>query len=896
MLCRPFVGRREELAYLRERRLEAGSSRGGVVLVTGDAGVGKSRLLSEFCWSLENSRWRIAAVSCLEFAQRPYGPILDALVRLDGAFAGIEPADSKQGQLDAIVGRFRGLCARGALLVVVEDVHWADAATIDLLLYLGSTLRSMRLLLLLSFRSDQLHPDHPVTSGVGRIERTTRAGRIDLAPLRGSELRTFIDEALAATPLSDETRRAVALAGDGNPFFTEELLKNAVERVSERVDERTRRDLPQTLRTVLLERLRPFDLGERGIVAQAAVIGRTFGLDLLASTLGTTTDALLPALRRARDFQIVEELSPSTFRFRHGLTREAIYEEFLGSELRPLHRSIASALEDTPEDARSLEALAYHSWSAGDGERAVRYNELAGDAAAGVYAYEDAIAFYDRALEAVGVEPIRRASIVEKIAELRIVLNAMEPAGATYGVAADIYRDSGDYDREAFCRVRAAIVAYTIGLPNPTASLETMLARLDPGEYLARSRVHVGLAWLAATFWFPTRARHHLDRVDPRALLVAADIRLRFHNISAWIAMTFGELPTFRFEFDRWVDVALENGSVRAIAGAYVNGGLCFSMLGLHDEALACIDKARRVARESRDRHAEEGCHAFAAMCHLMRGDLKRARAAVEAVSISTENHVNSVFASACGTLAGAYLDDRVLIEKWFDGVQGLVADDLQTECGAGFAEILVRRGRPEEAAALLHRVLPDCELIRGNVYTLLAVGRYGASRDRARVRSYLLRASGGPVETPERPALALFDAIALQTAGKIDEAATCAREAAAGFRRLGMPLLEAAALEIAGDAQAALALYRRCGAAFDMRRLGSSDVSSLAVESEDAGDGGVLSAREGEIVVLAARGRSNLEIARELAISHKTVEKHLGAAFRKLGVTSRRELAAHIR
>lgn len=894
VLCRPFVGRREELAYLRERRLEAASSHGAFVLIAGDAGVGKSRLISEFCASLAYSRWRIGQGPCLEFARRPYGPILDVLARVDPHASELAPAATQHEQFEAIVERFRTVAARTALVVVVEDLHWADAATLDLLAYLGAHVHGMRVLVLASFRPDELHPDHPATTRIAKIARSARAGRIDLAPLAGVELQTFIDEALAGIALPDRTRRAIALVGDGNPFYTEELLKSAVEKNAVRSDARARRDeLPPTVRATLLERLRPLADEERRVVAQAAVIGRTFGVDLLASTLGTDVSRVLPALRRARDFQLVEELSPAVFRFRHGLTREAIYGDFLGAQRQPLHRTIALALEAASPEEPALEALAYHWWAAGDSRRSAHYNAQAGDAAARVHAHEDAIAFYERALEAATMDAVTRGSIVEKIAERRIALGSTREAHASWNRAADLFRDADAHEREAACRERAAVSGYTLGIAEPTAPLHAMLARLAPSEYLARSRVHVGLAWNAATFWFPTRAADHLSQVDPRALREAPDIVLRFYNVSAWVAMTVGDVERFRRDHAAWVQAAGALGSGGAIASAHYNGAMCFSFLGLHDEALDNLERALTLARDERSRHGEESTHAIAAMCHIMRGDLARARAAVEAVPATTENRINAAFGTAWGTLVGAYLDDHALISAWFDGFEASGSPALEPECGAGLAEIMVRRGRQRDAAALLSTLIPDCELMRGSVLTLLAVAKHGTLPDRARAREHLARAAAGPVELLERPALALFDAIDCRREERWDEAAALARDAAAGFRRLRVPLLEAAALEVANEPDAALLLYRRCGAVHDVRRLQPGAAAGVEPESDEAA--GVLSPREREIATLAARGRSNLDIARDLSISHKTVEKHLASVYQKLGVSSRTSLGPYV-
>ncbi len=490
------------------------------------------------------------------------------------------------------------------------------------------------------------------------------------------------------------------------------------------------------------------------------MIGRTFGLQLLATTLEEEPNVLLAALRRARDFQLIEELSPTAFRFRHGLTREAICSDYLGAELRPRHRAIALALESVASEDGSLEALAYHWWAAGDAKKGAHYNELAGDAAASVHAHEDAIAFYKRTLESSGLEEFARGSIVEKIAERRVMLTLMEDAQATYGVAADHFAAAGAHEREATCRAQAAISGYIIGQSNPTAPLEAMLTRLDPAQYVAISRVHLGLAWLAATFWFPTRAAQHLDQVDRRALASATDIRLRFHNVAAWIAMTIGDLDSFRREHAAWIEAATSSGQHQKVASAHVNGAMCLSFFGLHEEALASIERALKVAREAHNSLGEEDAHAIAAMCYLFKGELARARTEVQMVPVTTENRVNVTFGTAWGMLIGIHLGDERLVKQWFDGFENRLDPALEIECGAGFAEIMARRGRHPEAAMLLQKALPNCELIRGNVLTLIAAARYATPADRGRARAYLARAAAGPRELPERPGLALFDAI----------------------------------------------------------------------------------------------------------------------------------------
>ncbi|HZT12918.1 MAG TPA: LuxR C-terminal-related transcriptional regulator [Candidatus Baltobacteraceae bacterium] len=448
-----------------------------------------------------------------------------------------------------------------------------------------------------------------------------------------------------------------------------------------------------------------------------------------------------------------------------------------------------------------------------------------------------------------------------------------------------MYAQAGAHELEAGCRVTAAITAYGTGLPDSTAPLRAMLDRLDPEDYLARARVQLGLAWLWATFAFPFRAATYLESIDARAL-GRPDLALRYHNISAFNAMTIGDLDAFRREYAAWLEAARASGAPQSVAGAYTNGAMAFAFFGLHEEAQQAIEDAHTAARAARSRHAEESVYAFDVLCCVLRGDLTAARAALERVSPASENRVNITFATAFGTMIGAATGDRDLIATWFDGFEEDVLAKPEVEHGAGFAEILVRRGRYTDAQDLLHRCLPDCELVRGNVPTLLAIGLYGRPEDRARARAYLQRAAQGPAPTPERAALALFDAREHRRNGRVAEARELGRAAAEGFHSLRYPLFEAAALETAGDMQSAIALYRKCGATHDARRL--TEPIPAAPAPMDA-----LSLREQQIATLASQGRSNLQIAGDLSITHKTVEKHLASAYRKLGVKSRTLLSA---
>jgi DNA-binding CsgD family transcriptional regulator len=893
VVCRAFIGRREELAFLDERRLLAARLHGGIVLVAGDAGIGKSRLVAEFCSSLASSRWRMGYGACLEHAQRPYHPILSALATLDGEAksSALSPAASKREQFDAIVERFERAAAKSGIVVVLEDIHWADTGTLELLAFLGPKLERMRVLLIATLRPNGTPKDSASYERIAAVLRAARGGRIDLFPFDERSLRSFIDETLGEFAVPDVTRRAIARTSEGNPFFAEELMKIAVARSTDRRTSSS--GLPQSLRATVLERWHVLSDEDRRIVSHAAVVGRTFDISLLERTLEADADVVLGTLARARDIQLVEEVDATSFRFRHALTRDAIYDDLLGAQVRPLHRRIATALEAAPESRRTLEGLAYHWWAAGDDDRAVTYNVSAGDAAASVHAHEDAIVFYRRALESPTLDPSRRAAIFEKIADRCFALSFADRANEAYAEAAAAFAEAHDDDGEARCRVRVAMTAYTTGHPDSTAPLYALLERLGPSAYVARSRIHLGIAWLAATYWNPTEATTHLGLVDDRALAVPY-LKLRYHNVSAWVAMTVGDLTAFRREHAAWVEAAATDVGYGTVAAAHYNGAWCYATFGLHEEAANQIALALAIARRERSQHAEESSHAMAAVAHVMSGDLNRARESLAHVPPTSDNFVTIGHAVAAGTIAAVHLDDAALVATWFDevGVAMLAAPD--SSCGGGLAEILVKRGRRAEAEAVLHLAISHDERPRGEVFTQLAAARYGAPSDAARARRQLAAAASAKAEVVERFALELFDAYALHREGRHDVAIAKARAAAEGFERLRFPILEAQARESAGDIASAIDIYRRCGAIGDVRRLVVSATlepeGEAAIRSTSVGD---LSDREREIAALVAAGNSNVEIGRRIEISHKTVEKHLASVYRKLGITSRTQLAA---
>ena len=894
IVCRPFIGRDDELAFLHAQRLALNAGRGGIVLIAGEAGIGKSRLLAEFARNLKKSRTRISVGQCLEFAQRPYGPVLDVLARLDPNGAADLAAHSQVEHVEALAERFKRITNRFAAIVIFEDLHWADAATLEFLAYLASKIDEMRLLMIGTYRPE--HLEDGASGPLGYVARARRFAQIDLHPLDGPELRRFIDEALHGIELAANTRRAVARTSEGNPFFTEELLKSAVEQqASPHTLGRSRR-LSQSVRAIVLERLQPLDEASRAVLAHAAVIGRDFDVTLLCETLAESRPAVLATLQHARELQLVDEETDERFRFRHALTREAIYDQFLQAQVRPLHRTIALALEARAAESRPIEPLAYHWWAAGDREHGSYFNERAGDAAGAVFAHDNAIAAYERALQLSAEGSPEAAALLAKIGRHRASLGSHRIAMTTLAAAADILRECADFDGEAALRIAASQSAHLAGISDPCAPLERSLERLPGDARRARSVIRLQLAWHEAGIRFRVDvAARHLADIDRDTVFADDDLRRTYHSVSALIHCLSGNVPGLRAEAAKALEADRTQARTDRSIWTEINTAMEFACLDLREEARVYFARARHDAVMQNSRNLEAHVAAMSASMLFVEGDLAGVRRNIDAATaLRIDSAIIRGHCAAWGTLAGLALGDDALIDAWFDD-SGIIHERTEIEYfAAGYAEILHRRGRTTEARALLHHAIAGGTIRRGVIDTFIAIARFGDDADIGRARELLVACTVAAVDVLEQPGLALFDAHVARRAGDHAAASARARDAAAGFARRRAPLLEAAAHVLARNESAAIAIYQRLGATGCLQQL-AAYADPQGPQARKPLHNGIISRRESDVAALVATGAANLEIAERLSISLKTVEKHVSAIYQKLGFSTRAQLATWV-
>ncbi|WP_448062025.1 ATP-binding protein [Cellulomonas hominis] len=390
----PFVARETQVAQLRAAVERAGHGDPTLVLLGADAGVGKSRLLQHTVALAEHSGATTLVTHCVDLGEigLPYLPFADALARLVAvggdevaravesrpALARLLPADGSDtpavvddaSRLQLFDEMATVLAAAGRpgapLVLVVEDLHWADSSSRDLLRFLVARLRNEHVLLVASYRADDLHRRHPLRPVLAEMARHPRVERIELAPFTPAELRDFTT-ALLGSPLTDATFAEVVQRSEGNAFFAEELLESGTADPA----------LPWTLSEVLSARLEPLDPVVQQVARVAAVAGRRVSEPLLRAVLDAQgADVDLDATLREAVAHHVLVGEDGRIAFRHALLAEAVYGDLLPGEQVALHRDYLQALTAAPE-LGSPAQIAHHALHSHDLPTALRASRAA---------------------------------------------------------------------------------------------------------------------------------------------------------------------------------------------------------------------------------------------------------------------------------------------------------------------------------------------------------------------------------------------------------------------------------------------------------------------------------------------------------------------------------------
>lgn len=898
-----LVGRDREIQLFGEHRRAAGEGSGRVVLLGGEAGVGKSRLLRHFESSVGRST--VAATRCVEFVQAPLGPLRDVLEHLERRSNAAPDAATRSlvGQLafersagtdspasgalfesiDAALTRY---AFRGTVTLSIEDLHWADRSTLAFLSYLAARVEKRRILVIATFRSNEIGTRHPMLSEFAALLSKPEVSTISLAPLSESATLTLVERSfLQYGKGSSRVIADIARRSQGNPFFAEELVKSSLESAGGLAVQ-----LPLSIRASVLARAAGLSESEREVISMASVLGERFSIERLATLVSRGRETVLHALERGRALQLLadENPKPGQAAFRHGLTQEVLYGELLSERVRPLHEAIALELENRPaRDEVSVE-LAHHWRRAGDLERASEYDEIAGDRAVEIGAFADAIVYYERALEP---RKVSSGSLVHKIGAALGALNNLNAGIERLRQAAEIYRRSGDL--EGFAKNASALGALLYNSGNAAAAtrvyrhaIETLSAKLPQAALdLVRARV----AYNCVAALDADGALAFLEDIvepiaDPMAATQAYMTRFK-------VAAMRGEVEQWRANAERALDAARRLSDVGYSRLRNTHAQIALDALGLGEIQLAREHFRAAMPERLKGDSSATLVSAASAFEYTLRGDFLTAQTLLHDASGAPEqSYAILVHVKSANLVLGICSGDDARLRS--DGSEPFLRYGIDHGMklaigllGGPYAWALGIRGERDEAAAWISQISDVLPGPHRFLFAYLAAAQFGRSDDVFAMRDQLTEAARRPQDRANKAVLGLFDAFAAQR--DIIDASVRERalDAALKFEAIGWPWLAARSYELGGESRRALEDYRSLGSGRDVRRL----------EAEQSGAAGsvlsTLSSRELEVAELISKGHSNEEVSQILHISTRTAEKHVSSALRKLNLRSRLQL-----
>lgn len=981
-----LVGRDAELGRLLERLDAAAAGRPVVTLISGDAGVGKTRLVTELAAKARERGFTVLSGRCAELGDAiPYLPLADALrdattgpcpggLLLDALAArpvlsrllpdrnagqpagGDLPGLVKQQLFGAVLGMLAELAAASPVLLILEDLHWADRSTRDLVTFLSRMLHSERLALVATYRSDDMHRRHPLRPVVGELLRLPGVSLIELGPLASSAISEHLT-ALARQPLDAAAIGQMITRAEGNAYYAEELLAASS----------AGSDLPAGLADLLLARMERLSATAQQVLRTAAVTGRRVDDELVRQASGLDEAAYDEAVREAVAHQLLVPDGAVGYSFRHALLREAVYADLMPGERTRLHARLAELLADERRLADvpgTAAELAHHYLASHDIPGAFSASVLAGQEAERLAAPAEAHRHYDQALslwERVS-EPERLSGLDRGKLTLRSALSAAD-GGDVARAAAQLRRLLGylgqDADPVLLCRANERLASFLIDLdeadaaraaaqaavdalpPDPPrweqaralATHARTLLTLDDHEP-ARSRAEQALAAARAAGapWVEADAQVTLGLISERAgkIADAVDLFTGAHRQAA-AARVLGVELRAAFQLAR---LRLEQGDLVGAASAAHEGthraqeaGLGLAPYGFDLQYLHYLahysdgawDHAQQIADGFAVRVtsvAEARLSAMALFVAVARGgpsvDVRRgwlepmfardsfaeyiARGLLAEHALWQGDAATAV-TEAQATIRAAEIWDKGKFGPYIIRVAavglGALADIASGARTAGDVE---RAAAAVEAAGRLLRIAREGADPRGSGFLLGVDGRGWLARAEAEWR----RATGDNDPAAWQAVVDAFGAgFVYETARSRWRLAEALAEA--GHREAARPewlLAVRAADELkAAPLQAALAdLGRRArlGSALPESGLAPGQPGRAAWSGPDGrGPLAALTGRELEVLKLLAAGHSNKEIGAELFISPKTASVHVSNILAKLHAGSRTEAAA---
>lgn len=922
-----FVGRHDQLVLLDAATRQAATGQPQVV-VFGGAGIGKTRLMTHFADRIAETGARVLRTGCVELgtAGLPLVPLNTALRQLVGQI-GVETLRQAQPGIDALLGllpefdapapgdedRTRCFDLFGALLArlgsehpllwIIDDLHWADRSTRELLGFLARTLYACRVLVVAAYRDDDLHRGHPLRAFLAELRRLAGVTLIELAGFSRAETAELLGDVPA------ETLERVYRRSGGNPFYAVELAQVP-----------GADGLPDNLRDLLLRQVGDLPADARLTVARAAVCGPVVSHGLLAAISGLAEPDLLEALRAAVRMRILVP-EETGYAFRHSLLRDAARDELLPAERVRLHRRSAEALEADPglvPPGLLPAAVAFHWHQAGEDAKALPALLQAAKEAQRLSAFAEQAQLLAQALSVwPRVPDAQRVAGGDRLVVFESAIAAATWAGDDLlalhltDQALEIADPAAEPARVAMLLAHRGMALHQLGRDGALIAVEESLGLLPPDVTVPRARVLDFLASILALRGRPQRARTAAEEAMQIAVeLGASEVEISARTTLGWALNLAGAYPEALEVLRASRKLAEDSADEWQLARVHLNLAGTHQALGQYAEAINTAHRGLEVARQAGVERS---------LGPLLYRNLAFSLAAAGRWDEADTMAMNGTRLDAPATCAADLHAIRAEIAL-ARGDLARTGEELSRGLDTASvvhqqAELALHENRVEDAR---HHVVESLAATRdagepAQIWPILTTG--ARVENHARLRRNRPEDRGGlldelraaaeqlPADTP------VLSAYAAEFAAELGEgdwpAAIAAWEGIGQLYRSAYARLRAAQAALAsGDRDTARDQLRT--AADQAGELGArpllDEIQVLARSAHLAVDGAKtteradtlgLTDRETEVLRLVAAGRSNKQIAEALFVSAKTVSVHVSNILAKFGASSRGEAAA---
>ena len=988
MIMPHLVGRASQLATLQLLVEQAKRGEGHLVLISGEAGIGKSRLVAEVKTSTTSQGFLLLQGNCFPtdvtypyaplldllrslFASRPAAPLATELERLardlfpllpelvpDQAMPllPLEPEQEKRRLFAVLANFFLRLSASSPLLLIIEDVHWSDSTSLDFLHTLARRTVSQPLLLLVTYRQDEMRAE--LSSWLAQLTRERLAEALRLVPLSRNEVDTMLSAIFEERHTSFDMRRflhgelldALYTLTEGNPFFVEETLSAMIAAgdIFYAQGYWNRRSLPaaripHSVQDAVQQRTQHLGEAAKQVLTLAAVAGRHFDFALLQQLTGYDEEQLLKVMKELVFAQLVVEESTEQFAFRHALTRQVIYTHLLARERTRVHRTIAETMEQLPPAALDahVEDLANHFYQAKVWQKTVDYAQRAGEKALRLYSHRAAINYFTWTLEAADhlslppTLPLYRAR-----GQAYDTLGEFEHAQRDYTQALDAARTK--HDRAA--EWQSAIDLGFLWAGRDYARAETwfrqglMLSQaLDDPALHARSLNRIG-NWHLNVEQPQEALRYHREALaifqqlhDARGIAETLDLL----GMTSYLG---GDLSGGTAYYQQAIALFEELGNREGLTSSLATLTMCASTY--HTDALIAVaslaevlpdaERAVKVAREIGQRSAESYALFQLGLCLGSQGEYTHALAECQqSLHIAEEIEHRQWQTAAHAMLGGVYSGLLAHRQARDHFEQALVLAQethslFWTRMATGYlASVSILLHDYARAGALLHTALSPGTAIQTMAQRMLCCASVelalaqGQPAHALNIIDRLMASAAQGTEGQNSLRVLKLRGEALVMLQRPVEAAVAFEEAQEIARTQGVRPMHWRICIALGSLYQAQGRNTEAEQVFATARTLIEELAAtiadeplhdnflqlaramlphsrpLSPKQADKQAFGGLTAREREVVAQIAQGKSNREIADLLVLSERTIETHVSNIKFKLNFTSRIQIAS---